>query len=60
MNILILLLIAIVVVIVLFIALDYFASAIGGDGRLWLVMKGIIVLIALLYVLNRSGFVALG
>lgn len=57
MSILIVLVIAIVIVIVLFIALDYFAGAMGGDGRLWLALKGLIVLIALLFVLQRAGFV---
>lgn len=54
---LIMIVVAIVIVIVLFIAIDYFAAAVGGDGRLWLLLKGVIVLLALLFVLQRSGVV---
>ena len=54
---LILIIVAVVVVIVLFIALDYFASAAGGDARLWLLAKGLIVLLALVLVLQRTGVV---
>jgi hypothetical protein len=50
---------ALIVVIVLFVALDYFARAAGGDVRLWLLLKGVVVLLALLLVLERAGLVAL-
>lgn len=56
-NLLIMIIVAVVIVIVLFVALDYFARAIGGDVRLWLVLKGVIVLLALLLVLQRSHVV---
>lgn len=57
MSALILIAVAIVIVIVLFIAMDYFAGAIGGDGRLWLALKGLVVIIALVFVLQRTGYV---
>ncbi len=56
-ELLIFIILAIIVVVVLFIALDYIASAVGGDGRLWMLIKGLIVLAALLYVLQRQGVV---
>lgn len=47
--------VAIAIVVVLFIAIDYFASAVGGDSRLWLLLKGVVVIIALVMVLQRTG-----
>lgn len=60
MSLLIAIVVAVVIVIVLFIAIDYFARAAGGDSRLWVLLKGVVVLVALLMVLNRAGVVALG
>lgn len=54
---LIMIIVAVLIVAVLFIALDYFAAAVGGDARLWLLLKGLIVLVALLLVLQRAGVV---
>ena len=58
-ELLIFIILAIVVVAVLFIAVDYIAGAAGAkvDGRLWMLLKGLIVLAALLYVLQRQGVV---
>jgi len=57
MNTIILIVIAVAIVIALFIAIDYFAAAAGGDARLWLLLKGLVVIGALVYVLRRTGAV---
>lgn len=49
--------VAIAIVVALFIAIDYFARAAGGDSRLWLLLKGVVVIIALVMVLQRTGVV---
>jgi hypothetical protein len=56
-DLILLIIVAVVIVLVLFVALDYFAKAIGGDGRLWMLLKGLIVVAALVLVLQRSGVV---
>ncbi len=48
--------VAVVIVIGIFIAIDLFAGA-GGDPRLWNLLKGLVVLIAVVAVLQRSGVV---
>lgn len=53
-SLLVLLIIAVVIVIVLFMAIDYFARS-GGDARLWMALKGLVVLAALVIVLQRAG-----
>ena len=55
MSLILLIAFVLVAVILLFIATDFFASAIGGDPRLWQALKGVIVLLALFYVLQRAG-----
>lgn len=54
-SLLIMLVVAVVIVILLFVAIDNFAGGIGGDGRLWLVLKGVILLLAVAYVLHSQG-----
>lgn len=54
-SLLITLAVAVVIVIVLFIAIDFFAQAAGGDSRLWLALKGLVVIIALVMFLQRTG-----
>lgn len=57
-SLLLTLVVAIVIVVFLFVAIDYFSSAIGGDGRLWLLLKGLIVLVALVLVVQQTGVLA--
>lgn len=52
------LILAVVIVAVLFVATDYFSAGIGGDARLWLVLKGLIILAALGLVLQHYGYLS--
>ena len=49
------LIIAVAIVIALFVAIDYFSAGLGGDARLWYLLKGLVVLAALALVLQRTG-----
>ena len=57
MSIIFALIIAVVIVVAVFIAIDYFAAAGGGNPRLWLLLKGLVVLAAVFYFLQRYGIV---
>lgn len=50
--------IAVLIVVALWIAVDCFAKM-GGDARLWWALKGLIVVVVLLYVLQNRGAVVL-
>ena len=56
MSIILVLIIAIICLVLAFILIDLCASAIGGDARLWLLIKICAVLLALWYVVGRTGF----
>ncbi len=56
MSIILALIIAIICLVLVFILIDLCASAIGGDARLWLLLKICAVLLALWYVVGRTGF----
>ena len=47
----------VVIAILLILAVDYLAGAAGGDGRLYLLLKALIVLGAALVVMQKAGVV---
>ncbi len=49
------LIIAIVIFIIVFMLIDLVAAAVGGDPRLWICVKILMLLIVLLFVLDRTG-----
>ena len=57
MSILLTIFAVIVIAILLILAVDYLAGAAGGDGRLYLLLKALIVIGAALYVLSKLGVV---
>ena len=49
--------IAAFIILALFIVLDLLADALGGDARLWKIIKALAVVIVLLVALQRAGVV---
>lgn len=57
MSLLWIIVVAIIVAILLILAVDYLAKGLGGDARLYFVLKALIVLIAALFVAQKAGMI---
>ncbi len=51
-------LVVLVIVILAFIAIDAIAGAAGGDARLWALCKVLVVLLAIAWLIERTGVLA--